>query len=178
MGERPVKAFAAAAGHEWVWSRPRVFRRRWVLRAGEEPIAELESRPAWGFTMTGEADGRRWRLRHRGFLRGLVEVEREVADGEWSPVARFEPGWFGAGRLPRTSGDLAWRRADFMGRRWEFRDATGRALVAFVRLPGLFRAGCRVQIADEARTRDDLPELVMLGWFLVVLMARQAHAAA
>lgn len=170
---KPLPTSAA----ELVWRRPRVFHRRWELLAGDDRVATLENPPAWGFTGTAETASGTWRLRHRGFLRGRVCVERRVAEGEWAERARFEPGWFGSGRLPRDGGPLAWRRVDFWGRRWEFRDTAGRAVVSFLRLPGLFRTGCRVEIADAARSRADVEELVLLGWFLVLLMARQAHAA-
>lgn len=170
---KPIAAGLAALA----WARPRVFQRRWELRAGDDVLAVLESPPAWGFTCTAETATGAWRLRHRGFLRGRVVVERRVAEGEWSERAGFEPGWFGAGRLRADGRTLAWRRADFWGRRWEFRDADGRVLVSLVRKPGLFRAGCDVEVASDAATRADLEVLVLLGWFLVLLMTRQAQAA-
>jgi len=170
-----MKPLRAAAG--LAWKRPRVFQRRWQLHDGDDVVATLENPPAWGFRCTAETASGQWRLRHRGFLRGSVCVERRLAEGEWAERARFEPSWFGSGRLPREDGPLAWRRVDFWGRRWEFRHADGRAVVSFVRLPGLFRPGCQVEIAESARMRADVEELVLLGWFLVLLMARQAHAA-
>lgn len=172
-----MKDFAEASALEWRWVRPRVLQRRWHLMAGDDAIAQMESASAWRTTMVAETAGARWRLRHRGFLLGSVRLEREVAAGEFATAATFRAAWFGAGRFESGDDVLRWRRDDFLGRRWTIGTEAGAPLVTFERLPGLFRAGCRVLRSDAARTRSDLPQLSLLGWYVLLLMVRQVQAA-
>lgn len=173
-----MKDFAEANALEWRWERPRLLQRRWHLLAGDEPIARLESPSVWRATMVAETAGATWRLRHQGFLLGTVCLEREVAAGEYAPAATYRPAWFGAGRIESGADVLRWRRDDFLGRRWTISTEDGAPLVTFERLPGLFRSGCRVIRADAAQGRADLPQLALLGWYVLVLMVRQAQATA
>lgn len=172
-----MMSFAEAKGREWRWERPRMLQRRWQLVAGDELLATLESSSVWHVAMSAETAGARWRLRHQGLFLGTVSVEREVAAGEFASAVSFRPAWFGAGRIECGGESLRWRRVDFLGRRWEIGTADGQPLLTFERLPGLFRAGARVLRSETAESRADLPELALLGWYLLVLMARQVQAA-
>ena len=166
--------FAGAHDHEWVWKRPRLWRRRFELHAGDELLAVLESRSALRSDIAGETAGARWRLRHEGLLRGLVRVVREGHGGD---EALYRPRWFGAGDVTTRKGQvLRWHRADFWGRRWEMVDTGALPWVVFTRTPTFFSLDTRVDVADHARNDPELQPVVLLGFFLIVLMARQVHA--
>lgn len=175
-----MKPMRESSGREWMWTRPRVFRRRWELRpvdscGGDELLATLESRHAFGWTMTGETAECRWQLRHFGLLRGHVVL---TSRGDALERALFLPGWFGAGAVRCDSGlALRWHRADVWGRRWQLVDADDSPLLTFTREASFFRSTTAVEVADAARERAELPALVLLGFYLVVLMQRQSHAS-
>ena len=152
-----------------------MWRRRYELRAGADLLAVLESRSVLHAAMAGESAGAQWRLRHEGLLRGRVRVLREGEDGA---AAVFQPRWFGAGDVITRHGNaLRWHRADFWGRRWELVDSGGLARLAFVRSPSFLSTAASVEVAEAARRDPELDALVLLGFYLLLLMVRQSHAA-
>lgn len=170
-----MKPFAEALDREWVWKRPRMWRRRYELLAEGERLAVLEARSPLGGTMWGETAGERWLVRHLGLLRGHVRVAPESGG---DAAAEFHPRWFGAGQVTTRGGQvLRWRRADFWGRRWEMVDTGGLARLTLERSPGFLSADARVRVSDAARSDPELEPLVLLGYYLLILMVRQAHAA-
>jgi hypothetical protein len=125
--------------------------------------------------VAGETAGERWRLRHEGLLRGRVRV---VHEGHAGDEALYRPRWFGAGDVTTRRGRvLRWHRADFWGRRWEMVDSGGLAWVVFTRTPAFLSLDTRVDVAEHAHQDPELAPIVLLGFYLIVLMARQVHAA-
>jgi hypothetical protein len=170
-----VRSLLDVMDREWIWSRPRLLSRSWELRAGDEVVATLEARSWLGVRMLGETVGGRWDLRHEGLFRGRAVMRREGDDAEHLV---FRPRWFGAGDVTGPGGeDLRWKRGDFLGRRWQFVDRDGHVQLEFVRRPAFFKSSTAVAVTDAGRARADMPELVLLGLFLLRLLERQAHAA-
>lgn len=171
----PLLPFASAHDRAWLWKRPRLWRRRYELHAGDALLGVLESRSALGSAVAGETAGERWRLRHEGLLRGRVRVLHEGHAGD---EALYRPGWFGAGDVTTRRGRvLRWHRADFWGRRWEMVDTGGLPWVVFTRTPAFVSLDTRVEVAEHARKDPELQPVVLLGFYLIVLMARQVHAS-
>jgi len=171
-----VKPFMESFGTEWVWSRPRVFRRLYELRAGEEVLATVESRAYFNSAAIATTSAGRRLLRHTGLLRGRVLLSGEDSD---APRITFEPGWFGGGIARCASGlELRWQRADWWGRSWRFEDTNCLPVLSFVRRPSWFRAAVAVEPSESARALPELADLTLLGFYLLLLMQRQAHAAA
>jgi hypothetical protein len=101
---------------------------------------------------------------------------RVLREGSASDVVEFRPRWFGAGDIATPNGDvLRWQRGDFWGRRWQMIDSGGLARLTFARTPSFLSLDTRVEPAEHAWD-DALEPLVFLGYFLLLLMARQAHA--
>ena len=170
-----LKPLAGAHGEAWLWTRPKVWRRRYELRAGSDLLAVLESRATLRSDTSVETATGRWRMRHEGLLRGRVRV---VHEGHAGDAALFRPRWFGAGEVTTARGDiLHWQRADFWGRRWRMVDSGGLARVTFSRAPAFFSLDVRVEVGAHAHADPELEPLVLLGFYLLLLMARQAHAA-
>jgi hypothetical protein len=152
-----------------------MWRRRYELRTGSDVLAVLESRATLRSDTSVESSSGRWRMRHEGLLRGLVRV---VHEGHAGDAAVFRPRWFGAGDVTTARGDvLHWHRGDFWGRRWEMVDSGGLARVTFARAPAFFSLDVRVVVGEHAWKDPELEPLVLLGFYLLLLMARQAHAA-
>ena len=164
-----------ALGADWLWTRPKMWRRRYELRADRALLAVLESRATLRSDTVVESATGRWRMRHEGLFRGRVRVLHEGHAGD---AAVFRPRWFGAGDITTARGDvLRWHRTDFWGRRWEMVDSGGLARVTFSRAPAFFSLDVRVDVAAHARADSELEPLVMLGFYLLLIMARQSHAA-
>jgi hypothetical protein len=170
-----MKPFAEALEREWAWKRPGMWRRRFELRAGGELLAVLESRAPLGATLWGQTAGGEWQVRHMGLLRGWVRV---TPAGGGDAVAEFHPRWFGAGDVTTRGGQaLRWHRADFWGRRWEMVDSGGLMRLAFERGPGFLNPDTFVRLSPAARADPELEPLVLLGFYILLLMVRQAQSA-
>ena len=171
-----MKPFSECFGTDWVWSQPKLFRRFYELRAGEELLATIESRAIFNSAAIATTSTGRSLLRHAGLFRGCVLLSAEDA-GE--ARITFQPGWFGAGSVRCAGGrELRWKRADLWGRSWRFEDAAEASVLAFVRRPSWFRAAVSVEPGEAARALPELADLALLGFYLLLLMQRQAHAAA
>ncbi len=170
-----MKPFSGSFDRDWDWKRPHMWRRQYELRAGGELIARLESRSVLGGSMWGETSSGSWQVRHVGLLRGRSLV---TADGAAKPAAEFRPRWFGAGEVVTASGrTYRWHRADFWGQRWELVDSGGLTHLSFARSPAFLTLDTRVQVSASARHDAELEPLVLLGYYLLLLMVRQSHAA-
>ena len=166
--------FAEAPATPWTWRRPHLWSRRYELRAGDALLASLETRSVLSSVMVGETTHGQWLLRHAGLLRGRVQV---LVPGTGAELAAFRPRWFGAGDVTTAAGQsLRWHRADFWGRRWELADAGGLARITFERMPAFLSPDTAVNVSEAARDDTELEPLVLLGFYLVLLMARQSHA--
>lgn len=170
-----MEPFAEAFNERWVWRRPKLWSRRFELRAGERALASLETRAWFTGVMHADTASGGWTLRHEGLLRGRVLVRAHPAA---SDALEFRPRWFGSGDVQLANGTaLRWHRADFWGRRWELVDSGGLPRVTFVRLPAFLSPDVEVRVSEAARTEPMLEPLVLLGYYLIVLMVRQNTAA-
>lgn len=171
-----MKPFMESFGTDWVWIRPQVFRRLYELRSGDEVLATIESRALFNSAAIATSSQGRSLLRHAGLLRGKVLLSSEDATGI---RLTFKPGWFGAG-VAHSAGGLEWhwKRVDFWGRSWRFEDLSGNPVLSFVRRPSWFRASVSVEPSEYARSLSELSDLALLGFYLLLLMQRQAHVSA
>ena len=152
-----------------------MWRRQYELRARGELIGRLEARSMLGGSMWGQTASGVWRVRHVGLLRGRSLV---TAEGGTEPAAEFRPRWFGAGDVVTAGGQsFRWHRADFWGLHWEMVGSTGLAHLGFARSPAFLSLDTTVRVSATAQRDPELEPLVLLGYYLLLLMVRQAHAS-
>ncbi|KPL23063.1 MAG: hypothetical protein AMJ93_05565 [Anaerolineae bacterium SM23_84] len=177
-----MKALSEATGTPLCWVQPKTFDRWFELRAGDDLIATLGWHTSCGSLAAAESADGRWTFKRVGFLNPRVTI-REA--GSELDLAVFWPRWLGDGSLEfayrRT---FRWQATDFWGTHWCFTDADGTPLVAFkpgaekARLSDLFKNQAMVEIHPQGRDARELPILVLLGWYLMILRQEDAAAAA
>ena len=157
------------------WVQPRALRNEYQLIADGKTLASLRWEKAFGSLATAEAADGRWTFKRVGFLRPRVTVR---AEGSEADVATLEPGWMGSGVLQFSDGHrYRWANTSFWGGEWAFASEAGTVLVRF--LPGYSRKKRgTVHVESEARTLQHLSLLLLLGWYLVVLMAQDTAVIA
>jgi hypothetical protein len=96
--------------------------------------------------------------------------------GSSAPVATLTHRWR-RGELESRLGPRAeWRSRNFFGTRWGFAGGDGAGLLEFDRKAFVFYPRGGVSVSHVALRRPDLPLLVVLGWYLVVMSWRDtAH---
>jgi hypothetical protein len=154
------------------WRQTSVFHRDYQLCSGDRQVAGLTFRSALGSLAEAGLGGERFTFKRTGFLSRVVTARRE---GGEENLAEFRANWCGnKGELRLQSGDvLGFRATSMWGRSWELSGPAGGALLTF-RSRGVMRHGAEVEVDPAARERADLPLLLLLGWYILLLHKRDA----
>jgi hypothetical protein len=138
------------------------------LRAGDELVGQLQ------FDAEGRGDsdtaGQRLTFKRQGFWPQRVIVR---VPGSGANVAVFRISWKKGGTLELEGRRQLHLRAAIFLRRWDWTDMEGKPLVHLKKSVLGFEG--HVTIEPDAVTSPDLPLLVVLGWYLLVLWARDAQ---
>jgi hypothetical protein len=158
-----------------VWSRPGVFRRELRLESGSDVLAVLRWENLFSFEAVGESADGRWIFgrRHAASLLGTTVVREADTQAE---LATFTRHWRGTGTLRFASGaEFKFERSGFWRPVHFWSSSRQPRLVAFQTSYG-FRRRYQMEVDPAARGVAELPVLVLLGGYLMVLLHRQGHA--
>ena len=154
------------------WVRPNAFQREYELLAGEERVAILKWESTFGSLVSIQTAEEKWLVERSGFRWRRVRMHREA-----DPLndASFTFGWFGAGVLdcPR-GGNYRWRRTKFWRSEWSFTGTSDFPIVQFRLRRVSFKSRGEIELAENASLhRDDIPLLILLGWYLMLVLQRR-----
>lgn len=157
------------------WTQPSWGARAYELRADGILFATLQWEKLFGSLATARTADGEWTFKRGGFLRPRVTAR--VAGTE-EAVAEFQADWGGGGTLT-IAGRAAyeWKRLSFFGGAWGFTRPTGRMVAEFEPQFSVLKRRVEVRIAESPDSAKDLPLLVTLGWYLLVLMQQDSDAA-
>jgi hypothetical protein len=158
-----------------VWSRPGLFRRELRLESGSDLIARLRWERFLSFEATGEAADGRWIFtRHRlGSFRGSVTM-REAESGV--EVATFTRHWRGTGAITFASGaQYTWVRIGFWRPTFAWRSEGHERLLAY-KWVFTWRGRFDMEVDPAARDLAELPALVLMGGYVMALIAAQRRS--
>jgi hypothetical protein len=162
-------------GSRLEWLQPSALRMHYELRAGEELAASLRFRSSFGSFATAESADGCWTFKRVGFWQTRVTIRSCDSDDN---VAVFRNNtWSEGGTLEFPDGARLLANTDFWQSRYEFKTETGERLVEF-ETGGLIHLSAKVEIARGAATMRELPLVIMLGWYLVVMMQMDQSASA
>jgi hypothetical protein len=169
-----MQSIRTADGGELVWQQPQALRQEYELRAGDDILATVRwQKHAGTLALAATADGR-WTFKRQGFWRPRVTARAAGSDVD---IATFEAAWNGGGTLALEDAEyVRWAAGNFWQSQWAWLDADGAPLVSFHNRQHLLKSGARVDLAPSAASRPDLPLLVTLGWYLLVLHAQDVAA--
>ena len=168
-----MRSLAEVAGQELVWVQPAATRQNFELRAGDDVVATLRFQR--GSLAEAEASDGRWTFKREGFWHPRVTVRVPGSDAN---VAAFNPRWAGGGTLEIDNRILQFAAANFWHSQWDWQGPDGKPLVHFKSRHGLVRVEGQVELPAPAGEQADLPLLVLLGWYLLILHARDSAVAA
>jgi hypothetical protein len=162
MSLQPLKN---AAGAELEWKSGGLLSREYALQCGGQVFATLTT----GTPATAETAQESWTFERGGFLRPYVSAR--VAGTE-SEVARAALSlWVGSGILAIKGGrEYEWENIWFWNGKWRFLDSTGKIAVRFEPCASFFKQDYSVVMEDC--THSDMPLLVTIGWYMVLLKER------
>jgi hypothetical protein len=168
-----MRTIGELSGQELIWTQPARTKQAFELRAGDEVVGRLVFERS--SLATGAAGAARWTFKREGFWHPQVTVRTTGSDVN---AAVFKPSWGGGGTLELAPDrQVSFGSANFWHSQWDWRSADGKPLVHFKSHQGLLKMEGQVDIETDAASFPDLPLLVVLGWYLLILFARDAAAA-
>jgi hypothetical protein len=157
------------------WAQPSAFTMRFELRKALELAGTLVFRSAFGSLATAEGADGCWTFKRVGFLQTRVSIR---SCGDDHDLATFKnQTWSGGGTLELASGKKLLANTNFWSTSLQFTTETGDALVSF-NTGGVFHLGAAVVVNPQAADMNELPLIVMLGWYLIVMMHSDQTASA
>lgn len=163
---------------ELVWVQPRARTLAYELYAGETLVATL----SWqkGSQAEANAAGCQWIFERGGFWHSRITARAADSDAE---VAALTSRWDGTGTLECAGGRrFRWSAENLWHTQWAWQDADGIPLMHFGGKPGAEKGGRAskgvVELTPAAVALTELPLLVLLGWYLVVLHAQHVATTA
>lgn len=169
-----MEKIADFVGLPLLWCSAGFLHRRYELRSDDLAVASLEFRSAWGTFATARSGDGCWTFKRVGFLQTRVTIR--ACDSE-EEIASFKNStWTSGGTLAFPDGRQYLANTNFWQTQYEFTTLTGEPLIHF-RNRGLFGSSAEVTILPEARNLPELPWMVCLGWYLIIMMQSDAAAA-
>lgn len=157
------------------WVQPHVFGREWELRRDDDVAATLKFRSAFGTLAEGTSDDGAWTFKRVGFFQTRVTVR---AEGATDDQAVFEPNtWKGGGSLRLAGGRHVLVTTNFWQSRIEFALEDDAVLFRYL-TEGFARQNATLEAMPALERMPEMPWLLLLGWYLVVMMHQDAAASA
>ena len=168
---------------ELFWVQPRATRRNFILRSGKRIFGQLDFRSAFDSLADAISANEAWTLKRVGFFSPHVTVRRA---GSKIDLASCHPNWTGTeSKLQFSSGEVyLWKVANFWATRYSLSNGDGIELVTYrsgsdeKKINNLFKNQAQAHIALEAWQVVELPLIVLLGWYLVLMQQDDSAAVA
>lgn len=169
-----TKSIRDLAGHNALWRQPSQLRQEYELVVGEEIVATLRWRKNVGSAAVARSPDGTWSFKAAGFLNPRVTIRLPNSDYDF---AVFRPGNTGTGVLEAMAEQrFHWRCVNFWQNTWAFFDTEGDRLVTIRPDTAAAKLGGIVTVELKASAHQEIGYLVVLGWYLLVLMAEDAAA--
>ena len=157
------------------WAQPRVFGREWELCHGDETVATLTFRSAFGSFATARSAGGSWTFKRVGFWQSRATVR---AEGAADDLAVFEHNtWSGGGTLTLAGGGPVRVTTNVWHSKIEFLSAGDDVLFRYL-TEGFLRQESRLEVMPPLERMPEMAWLLLFGWYLVVMMHEDSAAAA
>ena len=170
-----MRKIASLTGQGLRWEQPRVFKMEYELRAGPELAATLKFRSSFGSFATGESADGCWTFKRVGFWQTKATVRSCGSDDD---IAIFTNNtWRGGGTLEFSDGRTFRATTNFWQTKFGFETEAGEKLIEF-QTSGLLHLSATVQIHPGFVTATEVPLLMMLGFYLIVMMHTDAATTA
>lgn len=169
-----VRSIRELAGHTALWRQPSQLRQEYEMVVGEEVVATLRWRKNVGTNAVARSPDGTWSFKAAGFTNPRVTIRLPNSDYDF---AVFRARNTGEGVL-EAMGDqrFAWHCTNFWQNTWAFFDAEGDRLVTIKPDSAGVKLGAQLSVEPKAASHQEIGYLVILGWYLMVLIAEDAVA--
>ncbi|MGD8760137.1 MAG: hypothetical protein PVJ07_07770, partial [Anaerolineales bacterium] len=156
------------------WKQTRFAVHEFKLRSGEDLVGEMYWTEWLSDRAVAECADGCWHMDRPDFFRHRVVVREQ---GTGKDIAIFEKNWFGEGRLIFADGhSYEWFRTKAFWNHWALATAEDEVVFEIRDATRWFKHQADVVLHSAAEVEKELPLLILIGWYLVV-MAIQDSAA-
>lgn len=170
-----MKRLSEVSDRDLKWLQPHTLKQEYELRAGDEVVATLRFKTAFGSLATAESADGCWTFKRVGFWHPRVTVR---ACGDETDIAVFKNRtWNNGGTLELPDGRRYLADLNFWATRYEFTTETDEVLLRYTSIGGFAHFSAKVDVMPDFARLAELPWLVMLGWYLRILISWDSAAA-
>jgi len=171
-----MRTIAELVGQSLKWEQPSALKLEYELRpGGGELAATLHFRSSFGSFATAESADGCWTFKRIGFFQTKVTIRPCGSDDD---VAIFKNNtWSGGGTLEVADGRTFKATNNFWQTRLGFETESGEKLIGFEK-SGLLHLSATVEVQPSAISMTELPLMVTLGFYLIVMMNMDAAISA
>jgi len=178
-----MKSLKEAGKEHLNWTQPKTTQQFFELKGNDDLFGTLLFPKSVGSLAEAETVEGKWTFKRIGFFTTKISVRKF---GEEKDLAIFKP------NLTASSGDLdfsggkkyQWHASNFWGTRFEFKDEKGEVVLTFrsgiedPKLKDWFKTQARVEIAEDKINVTELPIMVLLGWYLIIVLQMDSSTGA
>ena len=170
-----MEKIASFVGLPLQWDRTSLFKAEYELKSGEALVATLRFRSIWGTFATAQSADGCWTFKRVGFWQTRATIRPCDSEAE---IATFKNNtWSEGGTLLFPDGRRYPANTNFWQTQYEFQTEAEDSLIHY-RNRGLFRSSAEVTIFPKAQELPELPWMVMLGWYLIIMIQNDSADAA
>jgi hypothetical protein len=155
-------------GQELHWVHPHLLRSEYELRAGDEVLARIYVKGAFGTRVSVETADSHWMIDRKG-LHQTMRVLFPDTGAELATIRHEGSDWatlvFPDGR------EYRWQRSSFWHDDWTWRNLEGTPLLHV-------KGGAHIQLEPAAQGLSELVLLITLGWYLHKQQEKEAATIA
>jgi hypothetical protein len=170
-----MEKVASFIGLPLQWDRTSLFKADYELKSGEALIATLRFRSIWGTFATAESAEGCWTFKRVGFWKTRATIRPCDSEEE---IATFQNNtWSEGGTLVFPDGRRYPANTNFWQTQYEFKTEADEPLIHYHNR-GIFHSSAEVTILPKAQEVPELPWMVTLGWYLILMMQNDSATAA
>jgi hypothetical protein len=183
QGADAMKPLADAINSQLFWEQPKISQRNYILRSEEDTFGQLHFNSAFNTTAEATSGDEHWIIKQLGFLSDRISVQSKSSDVE---LANYLPDWTGTvGEIQFSTGEkYCWGATNFIGTKFTISIVDSPELITYQsgtrrrKFSDLFKQQAQIVIAPDAWQIKELPILVSLGWYLVIVRMEDAAVIA
>jgi hypothetical protein len=170
-----MRTMTAFVDHTLTWIKPKIFKSDYELRFGDELIATLCFQKIFSSTAIAESGDGCWTFERVGFFKKKTVIHPRSSSAILGIFTKNT--WKKGGYLELSDGRKFIVIASLWKNTIEFKTDIGESLI-HMKSHGVFRLSATVQMYRKCLHIPELPWMVMLGLYLIIMMKRDAAAHA
>ncbi|MBA4407191.1 hypothetical protein C0389_07955 [bacterium] len=178
-----MKSLKEAGQEHLSWTQPKTTHQMFELKLKDNLYGTLHFPKSVGSLAEAETLDGKWTFKRVGFFTTRITVRKS---GDENDLAVFKPNLMASsGVLEFSDGKkFQWSAANFWETKFEFKDADGGEIVTFRsgmedhKLKDWFKTQARVEIPEHKYNLPELPIMILLGWYLIIVLQLDSAAGA